>query len=252
MHNLSTLPQPSKFDVISANGRVGLILLATDFNSEKDLHRILPEGVQAFTNRVSNRNPLTLENLQAMAASIPLTAADILPGKGVDVMIYGCTSGSVAIGHEKIEALIHQSCPNTLVTNPLVAVDAALAELKIDKLSVLTPYTDQINVQLADWLVGQNYQLMNLHGFGMDDDIDITAVPLKTLKQAAIEAMHPQAEGLFISCTALRACLIIEELEQAIGKPVITSNQVLAWHALKLLGYSKSVTGYGRLLTDLQ
>ena len=40
---------------------------------------------------------------------------------------------------------------------------------------------------------------------------------------------------------------MIETIEQAIGKPVVTSNQALVWHSLKLVGYAQGIAGYGCL-----
>jgi maleate isomerase len=42
----------------------------------------------------------------------------------------------------------------------------------------------------------------------------------------------------------------VAALEQAIGKPVITSTQATLWHALRLAGVEDRVTGYGRLLSE--
>ena len=64
----------------------------------------------------------------------------------------------------------------------------------------------------------------------------------------AIKADVPESEAVFVSCTALRTSAIIEELEQALGKPVVTSNQALVWHSLRLSGYDDAVEGYGQLL----
>ena len=64
---------------IAPGGRIGLLALATDFNSETDLRRMLPDGVDLFTNRVLNANPLTIENLRAMAGDITRAATGILP-----------------------------------------------------------------------------------------------------------------------------------------------------------------------------
>ncbi len=37
------------------------------------------------------------------------------------------------------------------------------------------------------------------------------------------------------------------KIEQAIAKPVVTSNQALVWHSLKLVGCKQVVAGYGSL-----
>lgn len=65
---------------------------------------------------------------------------------------------------------------------------------------------------------------------------------------AAEEADCTQAEALFISCTALRTVGLVETLEANLGKPVVTSNQTMFWHALRLAGYSRSIKGFSRLL----
>ena len=90
-----------ELDDIAPAGRIGQVLLATDYNSETDLRRMMPQGVDLFTNRVMNANPLTIENLRAMSGDITRAARGLLPGLGVDVIIYGCTSGTVAIGEQR-------------------------------------------------------------------------------------------------------------------------------------------------------
>ena len=51
-----------------------------------------------------------------------------------------------------------------------------------------------------------------------------------------------------MSCTALRAAEAVEEIERALGKPVVTSNQAMFWQALRTAGCDLAVPGYGRLL----
>ena len=56
------------------------------------------------------------------------------------------------------------------------------------------------------------------------------------------------ADACFISCTAIRSAGLIAQLEDELGIPVITSNQVMAWHMLRRCGISDSVPGFGRLM----
>ncbi len=83
----------------------------------------------------------------------------------------------------------------------------------------------------------------------MDDDYAMTALAPEALVEAGKQAMAATADALFVSCTALRASLAVEELERALGRPVVTSNQAIAWHALSLTGRAAaSVPGrLGRL-----
>jgi len=237
-------------DSIAPLGRIGLIALATDFNSEQDLRRMYPDGVEVFTNRVLNANPVTLQNLRNMAGDISRAAEGILPGFSLDAMIYGCTSGTVANGAKKIEQLVQQSCPGVPVTNPVSAALAAFAHLGAKRISILTPYTEDVNLEMATYFTGHGIKVINIAGFGYDSDIDMTGIPPREIAHAATKVCDDRADLLFISCTAIRASLVIETIEQTIAKPVVTSNQALVWHSLKLVGYTQSIDGYGSLFQD--
>lgn len=244
---VETVTVPVKLDKIAPLGRVGLLALATDFNSEQDLRRMLPEGVEIFTNRIKNANPTTIENLRAMAGDITRAAEGILPELGVDAMIYGCTSGTIAIGTERLNELIHVAWPGIPTTNPLVAAREAFEAFGASRISVLTPYIEEVNTEMAKHFVRQGYDLLNIAGFGFENDIEMTSISPETLYDAASQVCDQKADLLFISCTALRSSLAIERIEQALGKPVVTSNQALAWHILRLLGHELSIVGFGSL-----
>ena len=64
------------------------------------------------------------------------------------------------------------------------------------------------------------------------------------IKQVGVNS---DCDAVFVSCTSLRALKIIPAAEAAIGKPVISSNQVLAWHMLRLAGISDQIQNTGHL-----
>lgn len=236
-----------RFDDIAPGGRIGLVALATDYNSETDLRRILPEGVDLFTNRVMNANPVTIENLRGMSGDITRAARGLLPGYGVDVVIYGCTSGTAAIGGEELQRLIQIAQPGIPCTNPILAASEALRAFNARKISILTPYTDNVNSAIKESFGAEGFYILNIDGFGLDDDIKMTNLPLSAISEAAVQICDPDADALFISCTAIRSALVVEELEQKLGKPVVTSNQALVWHSLKLMNNTSEVKGFGQL-----
>ncbi len=59
----------------------------------------------------------------------------------------------------------------------------------------------------------------------MSDDRDVAMLPADEIINAAKAAIHEDADAIFISCTAMRSAEIIPDIEQAVGKPVLTSNQ---------------------------
>ena len=58
-----------------------------------------------------------------MADHISETTNQILPNEKVDVVAYGCTSGTIEIGEEKIKSEIHKSKVDALITESGLASD---------------------------------------------------------------------------------------------------------------------------------
>ena len=55
------------------------------------------------------------------------------------------------------------------------------------------------------------------------------------------------AQAVFIGGNGFRAAGAVEALETAIGRPVLTSNQVLLWQLLAQADDTFEINGYGRL-----
>ena len=235
------------FDDIAPNGRIGLVALATDLNSETDLRQMLPPGVDLFTNRVRNANPTTIENLRAMAPDISRAAQDLLPGDRIDALVYGCTSGTVAIGEVEVIRLLQTGRGSLPCTTPITAAVQALRALSVQHLSILTPYTDAVNKAVAECFQERGFAILNVTGFGIDNDNDMTAVSADSIYQGALQACRKRADALFISCTALRSAALVARLEDKLGKPVVTSNQAIMWHILELMGKPYQIDGFGQV-----
>ena len=54
-----------------------------------------------------------------------------------------------------------------------------------------------------------------------------------------------------LSCTAIHSAGVIAPLERELGRPVLTSNQVLSWFSVRSARVAARVDGYGRLLSDV-
>ena len=242
-------PLDGPLETVGPLGRIGLLALATDFASEAELRRMAPPGIELFTNRIANANPVTISNLRAMAPDITRAAAGILPGFRLDALIYGCTTGTAAIGEAEVDRLIRAARPELPVTNPIRAVQAACRVLGIRRVSLLTPYIQDVNETLARDLEGRGLDVLDVTGFGLETDEAMTGVPAEAILEAALEITHPDADALFISCTALRVAGVLERIETRLGRPVVASNQALLWHALRLIGDDRPIPGFGRLMT---
>jgi maleate isomerase len=248
---IDSLPPPAPPALPFESARVGLLALATDLNSESDLRRMMPADVGLYCNRVRHENPMSLDALQRVADDLPRAGRDLLPGLAFDVLVYGCTSGTIAIGEADTLTLMRRARASQHQTTPVTASLAALVRLGARRVSILTPYRAEVNRVLGAWFAGRGLAVVNVSGFEMDDDYAMTALAPESLVDAGRQAMAADADALFVSCTALRSSLAVDALEQVIGRPVVTSNQAIAWHALTLAGRSTAaVPGrLGRLST---
>jgi maleate isomerase len=250
MTRFKMLQPKQPLEHLAQGGRVGLISLATDFNIEDDLARLYPDDVSFFTSRVRNYNPLTTENLRRMAPGITQAADCLLPGTKLGAVIYACTSGTVAIGADEVTRLVNIACPGVPVTNPVTAATNAFAELGAKRISILTPYTEAVNRDMATYFEAQGLEVLNISGFGFEDDTAMSFISPADIEDAAMQTFDPRADLLFISCTALRTLGVIETLENRLRTKVVTSNQALAWHSLQLMKCSRSIFGFGQLMRD--
>lgn len=228
--------------------KIGLIALRTDHLVEDAMRSLLCDAdVSIITNRIAFNDPVNTKNLQAMTQDLNRATADLLPGKQVDVIAFCCSSGTVAIGEQQLKEQIQKIKPQSQVTNPVTAATSAFLALGVKKLTIITPYITEVNTEVAKFFSDKGLNILNIIGFNVMADADITRIDPEAIKQAALTQIHPDAEALFISCTALRSIEVIETLEELLGIPVITSNQAMAWHALQLLGKSHSVSNGGRI-----
>ena len=233
------------------NPRVGLITLASDFRIEKDFNNVIyNKNIDLYCNRIQSYNPLTSETLKKMADDIPKVTKNILPDQQLDCVAYGCTSGTIAAGYQSIFDKVNLAKPNTKVTTPITSTINALKSLKIKRLSIFTPYTDEINQSVINYFKKENIEVDELSYFDIASDLDIGKVDPQYLFEVLTKIDLKKSDALFVSCTALPVLSIISELEKKISKVVLSSNQTLIWDTLKEIKYNNNVEGFGELFNN--
>ena len=233
------------------NPRIGLITLASDFRIEKDFNNLIyGKDIDLFCNRIQSYNPLTNETLKKMADDIPKVVKNILPDQKIDCIAYGCTSGTIATGYASIYEKVNSTKPNTKVTTPITSTINALKALRINKLSIFTPYTDEINQSVINYFKKENIEITGLTYFDIASDLDIGKVNPDHLFDVLSKIDLLNSDALFVSCTALPVLSIIKDLEKKMGKIILSSNQTLIWDTLKQIDFKSKVEGYGELFNN--
>ncbi|MCP4623050.1 MAG: Asp/Glu racemase [bacterium] len=238
-------------DGIGHRARIGIIALPDDQTIEHELRMIfdLP-GVACFVNRLPCAATITPDTLKAMESEITRAAGLILPESLVDVMAYGCTSGSLFIGPETIHKLIHKVHPGAVCTTPIEAATTALEALETCSIALITPYADEINQHLRNHLRQNRFEVPVMGSWNEPVDAKVGRISPESIRKAVLDlGRSKRVDTVFISCTNLRALSILEELENKLDKPVISSNAALGWHCLRLAQVNEHSPHYGRLLS---
>ena len=230
--------------------KIGLIVPSTNTIMEPEFWRLAPAGITIHTSRALLLGQATGESYFKMAAAVD-GAAEELATAEVDLVAYGCTSGSIICPLDKLVRNMSQKTGKAAIATA-GAVVAALRALKIERVAVGTPYIDFVNESEKKFLEEYGFHVTSMKGLDLghtqEERRSINRVPPQAMIRLARMIDHPQAQAIFISCTALATLDVIAEIEEELGKPVITSNQSTFWACLRMLRLPTAVSGYGRLL----
>jgi maleate isomerase len=102
---------------------------------------------------------------------------------------------------------------------------------------------------MAEYFAAHGFEIASVTCLGFEDDREMARISPASLVELTREAMDDEAAALFVSCTALRSALAVVAMEEAIGRPVVTSNQATAWNCLRLCGDDMARPEFGRLHT---
>jgi maleate isomerase len=177
-------------------------------------------------------------------------AGNILPGERIDVVAYGCTSGTVAIGDEKISSKIKKAKPNCYTTTPITASLKAFEKLNMKKIAVLTPYPKQVNETIFDYLINNNIEVESFSSFNLNYDSEIAQIKPENIIDQISEINLDDVDGLFVSCTAMKIVDVLDMAEQKFQTTIVSSNQAIIWDCLRLIKVNTSIKGFGKLLLN--
>jgi maleate isomerase len=189
------------------------------------------------------------EELLAMASGVRPAAA-MLADAGVERVIFHCTAVStysVPLQDEimaSIEDATGLPCFSTGT-----AIVAALRALGARRIVLLTPYLEAVNQREIVFLAQHGLEVVDHHGLGLNTNAEMGKLSPDVFVEQAMQFAASGADAYFISCTAIRSAEVIGRLEQALQRPVITSNQAMVWNALRTSGIDDKVEGYGTLFS---
>jgi maleate isomerase len=214
-------------------------VLPFDSALDREYWRYLPEEVDLYLARTPHvSGPLGVDLIAAVSDPdrvLPV-AKDMAEALDPDIVVYACTSGSFLRGLEACARLRTDmeaaGCRQAGSTSEFLL--DALAHLGAHTVAVATPYDDEMTGLLVKFLGEAGHDTVSVANLGMTGDPK-TVGPDAVL-DLALAADSADADLLFLSCTNLRTFEHVTRLEEELGKPVVTANQVSVWGALRRIG----------------
>jgi len=210
------------------------VIAPFDLALERELWRWAPLEVSLHLARTPYEPvPVSLEMAELVSERRHLVAAtrDVLHVEP-EVVAYLCTSGSFikGIGYEKTlrDAICDAGAPCAVTTSG--ALLEAVRDLELTRISVITPYDEQLTKLLHDFLAEAGTDVVRSTHLGLGGGI--WKVNYRTIAERIIAADHPDSQAIFVSCTNLPTYDLIAPLERELGKPVLTANQLTIWACL--------------------
>lgn len=232
-------------------GRIGLITPSRGWTIDHEWPRMLPRGLLCLTTRIflDKTTPEAMEEMGKYA----LEAARLLATAQVDVIAYGCTIETMLKGRSydrDLSLTIEQNCGVKTVTMAGAVVEAINA-FGAKKISIASPYIEEINESEKAFLEEAGIKVVYEEGLKITDTVEIAKIPPGDVYRFAkeVNARGEKSELLFLSCGNLRTIEILDTLERDIGKPVLSSNQAMLWAAMKAIGIQETIVGYGSIFT---
>ena len=227
--------------------RLGLIIPSSNRLTEPQFCRYVPPGVVVHFTRLRMTGPhhRPLPQLLPDVAEAALALADAR----ADLIIFHCTGTAMEegpSGDQRILAAISEATGSPAISTATGVVEA-LRAVGARRIALALPQGEKTVREEAGYLEAMGFEVPRRRGMGLTQSDDYITVTPDQWVEYVVEMADPEVDTYFLSCTNTHAIEVVDELEQRLTRPVVTSNQATLWYALRRLGRDDRVPGLGHL-----
>ena len=240
------------FEATAAATRIGLLVPSSNAVMEVEFYRSLPTDISVHTSHIYRASAAV--DSQAMAETGRNAAQTALSLRQTEValVVYGHTASSYVngpAGDAEIARVVGEAVGATAMTTASAAV-RCLRSIGTTRVWLAAPYPIGPTRSAADFLTAHGFEVVSIECLGVAHGPDLKHVPLQATYELGLRAAAKgEGDALFMSGTGVHTIGVIEELERALGRPVITANLAALWAALDHLGRADQFNfGESRLL----
>ena len=236
--------------------RLGALVPGTNTTVEPEMYKMAPQGVTVHFERLSISRQISssLEGLEQLTQDAPRAArAFAVIEPKLKVVAFACNSGSFHKGIEFENELVRsiEAAAGVPSISTSGAALQALKELGLNKLCMISPYTDYQHERGREFLVANGFEVVASKGLRVPILEHPELLPEVARELAVTTCRGVNCDGVYSCCTAFRTIEILEEVERELGKPMVSANQATMWLMLKKAGVKGPISGFGTLLRKL-
>jgi maleate isomerase len=228
--------------------RIGLIIPSSNRLTEPQFQRYAPSGVQIHVTRLRMTGP----HHAALVDLLPRIeeAAGALADARCDVVVFHCTGTSMESGlamERRVLETMRDAGAQRVASTASALVDACEA-LGARRLVLVSPYAAETNARESAFLAEAGLEVIRDRALNLPGSDAYVGAPADVWFDVTLGEADPRADAYLLSCTNIHSIGLIEDLEQRLGRPVITSNQATLWYGLRICGLADRVPGLGKLM----
>jgi maleate isomerase len=229
--------------------RIGLLLPSSNSVQEPDFCSVLPQHITLHVARM-RLSTVEADSTLRIVQEIE-TESQKLADVDVDVIVFAATAPSSRNGIGYDQELIKRisTASGKPATTASTALLEALRTLSAERIVLGAPWTEAINQTAAAFIEANGFKVLAQETLGLVRNLEIGLLDPQTAYDVGRRVDRPQADAVMLACGNWSTFTAIDRLEHDLGKPVLTTNQVSLWHALKMMG-CEPLGGLGVLLRE--
>jgi maleate cis-trans isomerase len=240
-------PSPAEYPPVVPRARIGFIIPSSNRMVEPQMQRFAPRGVQPHFARLR----MTNQHKRPLPELMPriLSAVELLMDSKCDIIVFQCTGTSMSGGVDMDGQVVRDIAIAAEVPaiSTATAVNAALAALDARRLVFISETMQKPHENKLKYLREAGYDIVADRAASLSGTDAYCTTPARFWHDLALSLKDDRAEAYFISCANIHAIDVIDDLEKALHRPVVTSNQSALWCALRTIGLADVIPGLGTL-----
>ncbi len=230
--------------------RIGLLLPSSNTTQETEFNRVMPDAVTLHVARLPLRS-VDPASTARVVEDIE-TESQKLADADVDAIVLAATAPSSRNGLGYDQELIRriETASGKRATTASTALIQSLAVIGADRIVMAGPWSEATNASAGGFIEASGVTVLAHRALGHVSNLEIGLLDADTALDLGKAVDRPDAQAIMLACGNWLTLDIVDRLEDAAGKPVLTTNQVSLWAVLRLAGYHRPVPGWGRLLRD--